>query len=67
MPKSIAAPSIHAQASHSSSDSNSNAAFGQSRSGVNTSTKPLFAPRVERLLTLIAQIERRSPANEGVS
>jgi hypothetical protein len=60
MPKLIAAPSIPTPANHSNFDSNPNAALGQPRGGPIPGNKPLFAPRVERLLQLIAEIERDS-------
>jgi hypothetical protein len=61
MPQPIAEPSIPAQATKSSSESNRTAALGQPRGGIpDQGKRPLFAPRVERLLRLIAEIERDS-------
>jgi hypothetical protein len=56
MPNLIAAPSIATPTTDSNQDLH--AALGQPRGGHTSGTKPLFAPRVERLLRLIAEIER---------
>jgi hypothetical protein len=56
MPQSIAAPLLPTPATDSNRDSH--AALGHPKGGHTSGKTPLFAPRVERLLRLIAEIER---------